>query len=107
MALDTSGGDLSVFSLVFLLQLFMASLAIVVKGNLQIELLLVFGQLLFALDCWLIVAILAFFDFVALFPDVFTIFVDMMALGALDLVIFLVLFVIKGHRTLGVLLPEC
>jgi hypothetical protein len=106
MALDTSGWNFGVFLPVFLLQLLVACCAIVVKGKFQVELLLGFGQLLLALDRGLIVALLAFFDFIALFPDVFAIFVYMMALFALDLVVFLVFFVIKVNRALGVILPE-
>ena len=106
MTLDTGGWDLAVFFLVFPLQLLVASLAIVVIRELQVELLLVLGKLLFAFDRSFVVALHAFLDFLALFPGVFAVLVHVMALVALDLVVVLVLLVLELHRTLGVLRPK-
>lgn len=90
MALDTAGGDLGVFFLVLLLQPLVTSNAIVVKGELQVELLLVLGQLLFAFDCGFIVTFLAPLDLIFLFPGVLAVLVHVMALGTVDLVNLLV-----------------
>ena len=90
MALDTAGGDLGVFFLVLLLQPLVTNNAIVVKGELQVELLLVLGQLLFAFNCGVIVTFLAPLDLISLFPGVLAVLVHVMALGTVDLVNLLV-----------------
>ena len=106
MTLDTGGWDLAVFCLVFLLQIFMTPLAILVIGEFQVELLLVLGKLLFTFDRGLIVAFHAFLDFIAFFPDVLTIFDDVMAVNAFCPVFLGMLLVLEHHRTLGVLRPK-
>ncbi len=106
MALDTGGRDLAVFLPVFHLQLLVTALAIVVKGEFQVELLLSLRQLFLAFDCWFIVAFHALVDFISFFPSVLPFLVHVMALGALDFVLFRVLLVCEGYRALGVLLPE-
>jgi len=106
MTLDTGGWDLAVFCLVFLLQIFMTPLAILVKGEFQVELLLVLGKLLFTFDRGLIMAFHALLDFIAFFPGVLAVLVHVMTAVALYLVFVLVLLVLELHRTLGVLRPE-
>jgi len=103
MALDTGGRDLTVFCLVFLLQLFVTPLAIVVKREFQVELLLVLGELFFAFDSGFIMTLHAFLNLVAFFPGVLAVLIHVMAIYALDLVFLLVLLVIEVHRALGVL----
>ena len=106
VTLDTGGWDFAVFLPVFLLQFLVAPLAIGVKGELQVELLLVLGKLLFAFDRGLVVTLHAFLDFITLFPGVLTVLVHVMAVVALDLIVVLVLLVLERHRTLGVLRPK-
>lgn len=102
VTLDTGGWDLFVFLLVFLLQFFVTTLAIVVKGEFQVERLLVLGKLLFAFDRGFVVTLHAFLDVITLFPGVLAVLVHVMAVVALDLVFILVLLVLELHRTLGV-----
>ena len=83
-----------------------AALAIVVKSDFQVELLLVIWELLLALDGGFIVTIVAFFDRVTLLPDVFAALVLMMTISTLDPVFRRVLFVGKSHRAFGVLGPK-
>ena len=106
MAFDTGGWDLGVLFLVLFLELLVTSLAIVVKGELQVELLLVLWQLLFAFDGGFVVTLHAFLNLIAFFPGVLAVLVIVMAVGAGDLVVVLVLLVLKLHRPLGVLGPE-
>ena len=103
VTLDTGGWDFLVFLLVFFLQFFVTPLAIGVKGEFQVELLLVLGKLLFAFDRGFVVTLHAFLDFITLFPGVLAVLVHVMAVVALDLVFILVLLVLELHRTLGVL----
>lgn len=106
MALDTGGGNISVFFFVFHLQRFVTALTIVVVGEFQIELLLVRREFLLAFDCWFIVAFHAPLDFISLFPDVLAIFDDVMAVSAFCPIFRRVLFVRKSHPALGVRIPE-
>jgi hypothetical protein len=106
MAFDTGGRDLTVFCLVFLLHVFVATLTIFVKGEFQIELLLVLGEFLFAFNRRFIMALHALLNLVAFFPGVFAVLIDVMALVALDFVFILVLLVIEIYRALGVLRPK-
>ena len=103
MTLDTGGWNLTVFCLVFFLQFLVTPLAIFVKGELQVELLLVLGKLLFAFDRWFIMALHAFLNLVAFFIGVLAVLVHMMAFVKLGPVVFCMLLVVKGYRALGVL----
>ncbi len=88
VTLDTGGWDLAVFFLVFLLQFLVTPLAIVVKGEFQVELLLVLGEFLFAFDRRFIMALHAFLNLIALFPGVLAVLVHVMAFVALGPVFF-------------------
>ena len=99
MALSTSNRDLGIgFSLLLLL---MARDALVMERQFEIQLLLIRGELLFALDGGLGVALLALLYSIAFLPYILAIFVDVMALGTGDFVVLIMLLVGKRHIFLG------
>ena len=83
MALRTGHRNLQVGF--FFLQLLVAFLTVVVESQLQIQLLLIRGQLLLTLDGGFGVALVALVHLIAFLPHILAIFVDMVAVGAGDL----------------------
>lgn len=104
--MTTAASDRGLRVGVLLLVLLVTLLAIVVKGQLQIELLLVGRKLLLHLDGGFGVTILAFLDRIALLPNVLAVFVIVMTFGTNYFVVFRVLLVAKIHRAFGELRPK-
>lgn len=104
MALSAGYGYFAVG--LFLLEFLVATNAIVMVSQLQIQFLLVGRKFFLPLNGWLIVAFFALVDRVTLFPDILAIFVNMMAIGAGDFVFFDMLLVGEQYGSLGLFRPK-